>query len=255
MANGQYPYFRPLSANEATRARINGREVIMVGSNNYLGLTHDPRVVEASRQALVKFGTSCTGSRFLNGTLELHEELEGRLAKFLKKEAALVFSTGFQANLGAISALVGKERRHLLRPREPRVDHRRLPAFIRRGEEVPPRRHGRPAPHARADAGRQGQADHRRRRVLDEREHHQPPGDPGAGRRVQRARHGRRRSRHRPARGDRPRDPRALPACSTTQSATSTSSPGRSASRSRPSAASSPAPTTSSTTSSTTRGR
>ena len=109
MANGQYPYFRPLSANEATRARINGREVIMVGSNNYLGLTHDPRVVEAARQALVRFGTSCTGSRFLNGTLELHEELEGRLAKFLKKEAALVFSTGFQANLGAISALVGKD--------------------------------------------------------------------------------------------------------------------------------------------------
>jgi 8-amino-7-oxononanoate synthase len=109
MANGQYPYFRALSANEATRARINGREVIMVGSNNYLGLTHDPRVVEAAHQALVKFGTSCTGSRFLNGTLELHEELEGRLARFLHKEAALVFSTGFQANLGAISALVGKD--------------------------------------------------------------------------------------------------------------------------------------------------
>jgi 8-amino-7-oxononanoate synthase len=108
MANGQYPYFRPLSANDATRARINGREVIMVGSNNYLGLTHDPRVVEAAHNALLRFGTSCTGSRFLNGTLELHEELERRLARFLQKEAALVFSTGFQANLGAISALVGK---------------------------------------------------------------------------------------------------------------------------------------------------
>jgi 8-amino-7-oxononanoate synthase len=108
MASGEYPYFRPLSANEATRARINGREVIMVGSNNYLGLTHDPRVVEAAHQALVRFGTSCTGSRFLNGTLELHEQLETRIARFLHTEAALVFSTGFQANLGAISALVGK---------------------------------------------------------------------------------------------------------------------------------------------------
>ncbi|HYC78305.1 MAG TPA: pyridoxal phosphate-dependent aminotransferase family protein [Planctomycetota bacterium] len=108
IASGYYPYFRALAANECTRATINGREMIMVGSNNYLGLTHDPRVVEAAQVATRDYGTSCTGSRFLNGTLEMHEELERRLAKFLKKEAALVFSTGFQANLGAITALVGK---------------------------------------------------------------------------------------------------------------------------------------------------
>jgi 8-amino-7-oxononanoate synthase len=108
IASGYYPYFRALAANECTRARINGREMIMVGSNNYLGLTHEPRVVDAAADAVRRFGTSCTGSRFLNGTLEMHEELERRLAKFLGKEAALVFSTGFQANLGAISALVGK---------------------------------------------------------------------------------------------------------------------------------------------------
>jgi len=108
MAQGLFPYFRALSANESTRARVNGRDMVMVGSNNYLGLTHDPRVVEAAVKVTEEFGTSCTGSRFLNGTLELHEELERRLAKFLNKEAALVFSTGFQANLGAISAIVGK---------------------------------------------------------------------------------------------------------------------------------------------------
>lgn len=108
MAQGLFPYFRALSANESTRARVNGREMVMVGSNNYLGLTHDPRVVEAAVKATETFGTSCTGSRFLNGTLELHEELERRLAKFLNKESALVFSTGFQANLGTISSIVGK---------------------------------------------------------------------------------------------------------------------------------------------------
>ncbi len=108
MASGYYPYFRALAANECTRARVDGKEMIMVGSNNYLGLTHDPRVVAAAEDAVRRFGTSCTGSRFLNGTLEMHEELERKLAKFLNKDAALVFSTGFQANLGAISAIVGK---------------------------------------------------------------------------------------------------------------------------------------------------
>jgi 8-amino-7-oxononanoate synthase len=108
ISSGYYPYFRALASNECTRAKIGDREMIMVGSNNYLGLTHDPRVVAAAEEAVRTFGTSCTGSRFLNGTLELHEELERRLAKFLNKEAALVFSTGFQANLGTISALVGK---------------------------------------------------------------------------------------------------------------------------------------------------
>ena len=81
----------------------------MLGSNNYLGLTHDPRVMEAAEKAARKYGTGCTGSRFLNGTLDLHERLEEELADFLGKEAALVFSTGFQTNLGIISTLVGRD--------------------------------------------------------------------------------------------------------------------------------------------------
>lgn len=104
-----YPYFIPISQSEGTEVEIHGRRLIMAGSNNYLGLTHHPRVIEAAREALEQFGSSCTGSRFLNGNLELHEELERRLARFLDREAALCFSTGFQTNLGVISALCGKD--------------------------------------------------------------------------------------------------------------------------------------------------
>jgi 8-amino-7-oxononanoate synthase len=88
---------------------MDGKEIIMIGSNNYLGLTKDPRVQEAAIKAIERYGTSCSGSRFLNGTLELHEELEARLASFVNKEAALCFSTGYQSNLGAISTLLTKE--------------------------------------------------------------------------------------------------------------------------------------------------
>ncbi|MFL5805111.1 MAG: aminotransferase class I/II-fold pyridoxal phosphate-dependent enzyme [Roseiflexaceae bacterium] len=105
---GLYPYFIALDEHEGTVATYQGRKVIMCGSNNYLGLTMDPRVREASRQALEHFGPSCTGSRFLNGNLKLHEQLERELAAFFGKEAALVFSTGYQTNLGTISALVGR---------------------------------------------------------------------------------------------------------------------------------------------------
>lgn len=103
---GIYPYFIALEEHEGTVATCNGRQVIMCGSNNYLGLTMDPRVREASRRALDHYGPSCTGSRFLNGNLTLHEQLERELAAFFGKESALVFSTGYQTNLGAISALV-----------------------------------------------------------------------------------------------------------------------------------------------------
>lgn len=106
-AHGLYPYFLPLDGTEGTEVVVDGRAIIMVGSNNYLGLTTHPRVREAAKKAIDEFGTSCTGSRFLNGTLRLHQELEARLAAFVGKEAALVFSTGMQANLGAISALIG----------------------------------------------------------------------------------------------------------------------------------------------------
>ncbi len=109
IALGYYPYFLPLSENEGTEVQYQGRRLIMAGSNNYLGLTTDPRVKQAALDATVRFGTSCTGSRFLNGTLDMHEQLESELAEYVGKEAALVFSTGFQVNLGTISALVGRD--------------------------------------------------------------------------------------------------------------------------------------------------
>ena len=108
IAAGIYPYFRALSDTEGAIASFEGKEVVMCGSNNYLGLTTDPRVRQAAMEAVERYGTSVTGSRFLNGTLELHLELDRRLAKFVNKEAALVFSTGYQTNVGTISALVQK---------------------------------------------------------------------------------------------------------------------------------------------------
>jgi 8-amino-7-oxononanoate synthase len=108
MAAGNYPYFIPLDDNEGTEVTYKGQRLIMIGSNNYLGLTTDPRVKTAAIEAIERYGTSCTGSRFLNGTVALHEELEQELARFVGKEAALVFSTGFQVNLGVISGLVGR---------------------------------------------------------------------------------------------------------------------------------------------------
>lgn len=108
MALGIYPYFRALSHSEGVTASFEGKEVVMLGSNNYLGLTMDPRVRSAAAAALERFGPSVTGSRFLNGTLELHLELERRLARFVNMEAALVFSTGYQTNVGTLSAILGK---------------------------------------------------------------------------------------------------------------------------------------------------
>ncbi|MEI2720690.1 MAG: pyridoxal phosphate-dependent aminotransferase family protein [Gemmatimonadales bacterium] len=107
-AAGLYPYFKPISESEDTVVTIDGQKRIMLGSNNYLGLTHHPKVLEAATRALHRYGAGCTGSRFLNGSLDLHEQLEAALAKFLGKEAALVFSTGYGANLGLISGLLGR---------------------------------------------------------------------------------------------------------------------------------------------------
>ena len=104
--SGLYPYFIPMTKSEGSEAVFQGKRLIMCGSNNYLGLTADPRVRQAAMDAVQTFGTSCTGSRFLNGTLELHEQLEHELAEWVGKEAALVFSTGMQTNLGVLSALV-----------------------------------------------------------------------------------------------------------------------------------------------------
>lgn len=105
---GYYPYFIPLTENEGSEVVYRGHRLIMCGSNNYLGLTTHPKVREAACRAVERYGTSCTGSRFLNGTLEMHETLECELAQWVGKEAALVFSTGMQVNLGTVSALVGR---------------------------------------------------------------------------------------------------------------------------------------------------
>ena len=108
IATGIYPYFIALTENEGSEAVFRGHRLIMCGSNNYLGLTTDPRVRQAAQEALAHYGTSCTGSRFLNGTLEMHEQLEAELAAYVGKEASIVFSTGMQTNLGTISALIGR---------------------------------------------------------------------------------------------------------------------------------------------------
>jgi len=105
-AIGLYPYFHPIEENEGPVVHIEGRRFLMAGSNNYLGLTADPRVKEASIKSIEKYGTGCSGSRYLTGTLDMHNELEFRLAKFLNKEAVLLFSTGFQSALGVISTIV-----------------------------------------------------------------------------------------------------------------------------------------------------
>jgi len=109
MAAGLYPYFRIIESAQDPEVVIKGKKMIMVGSNNYLGLTNHPKVKEACIEAVRKYGSGCAGSRFLNGTLDIHVQLEEKLARFIRKEAALVFSTGFQVNLGVISALVGKD--------------------------------------------------------------------------------------------------------------------------------------------------
>ena len=106
--SGTYPYFRPIQDSEGPVVTMDGKSVIMAGSNNYLGLTTHPKVKEAALNALKQYGTSCSGSRYLTGTVDLHVELEHRLAKYMGKEAALLFSTGYQTGQGVIKPLVGR---------------------------------------------------------------------------------------------------------------------------------------------------
>jgi 8-amino-7-oxononanoate synthase len=106
--SGIYPYFRPIEENNDTEVIIEGKRILMFGSNSYMGLTNHPKVKEAAKQAIEKYGSSCSGSRFLNGTSDLHVELEEQLAAFVGKEDALVFTTGFQANLGTVATLVDR---------------------------------------------------------------------------------------------------------------------------------------------------
>lgn len=108
-AAGVYPYFRKIESEQDTEVLINGKKVLMFGSNSYLGLTNHPKVIEAAVAATKKYGTGCAGSRFLNGTLDIHIALEDRLAKFVGKDEAIIYSTGFQVNLGVASCLTGRE--------------------------------------------------------------------------------------------------------------------------------------------------
>lgn len=105
---GIYPYFRVIESDQDTEVLINGKKVLMFGSNSYLGLTNHPKIKEAAKKAIDKYGTGCAGSRFLNGTLDIHIELEEKLAKLMNKDGAICYSTGFQVNLGVVSALTGR---------------------------------------------------------------------------------------------------------------------------------------------------
>ena len=106
---GLYPYFRPIESDQDTVVKIDGKSVLMFGSNSYLGLTNHPKLKEGAIKAIEKYGTGCAGSRFLNGTLDIHLELEEKLAKLVHKESALVFPTGFTVNSGVIPSLVGRD--------------------------------------------------------------------------------------------------------------------------------------------------
>lgn len=108
MAAGIYPYFRAIESDQDTEVLMDGKKVLMFGSNSYLGLTNHPKIKEAAKKAIDKYGTGCAGSRFLNGTLDIHLQLEERLAKLVKKDAAICYSTGFQVNLGVVSALTDR---------------------------------------------------------------------------------------------------------------------------------------------------
>jgi 8-amino-7-oxononanoate synthase len=114
MAAGIYPYFREIESDQDTVVKIKGKDVLMFGSNSYLGLTNHPKIKEAAKKAIDKYGTGCAGSRFLNGTLDIHIRLEERLADLVGKEGALCYSTGFQVNLGVVSVLTGRKDHILL---------------------------------------------------------------------------------------------------------------------------------------------
>src|ERR1700744_5675219 len=111
---GLYPYFRPIASGQDTEVIIDGKRVLMFGSNSYLGLTNHPRIKEASKKAIDKYGTGCAGSRFLNGRLDIHIDLENKLAEYVGKEASVLFSTGFQVNLGVLSSILASRSDYLI---------------------------------------------------------------------------------------------------------------------------------------------
>ena len=107
-AKGVYPYFREISSDQDTMVTMEGKRILMLGSNSYLGLTNHPKIKEAAKAAIDKYGTGCAGSPFLNGTLDIHHKLEGILADFLGKDGVMLFSAGFQANSGVIPCITGR---------------------------------------------------------------------------------------------------------------------------------------------------
>src|ERR1700750_2999452 len=111
---GLYPYFRPIESGQDTEVIINGQRVLMFGSNSYLGLTNHPKIKEAAKKAIDQYETGCAGSRFLNGTLDIHIELENKLAEYVGKEASVLFSTGFQVNLGVLSSITSSRNDYLI---------------------------------------------------------------------------------------------------------------------------------------------
>jgi len=135
---GWYPYFKVVESEQGAEAIVDGRRMIMIGSNNYLGLTNHLKVKEAAINAVQQYGTGCTGSRYLNGTLSLHVEAEERLATFMGCEAALLFSTGYQTNVGTISALVGKGDFCHYRSTGPCEYSRWLPSVLWQNAEISP---------------------------------------------------------------------------------------------------------------------
>ncbi len=187
---GLYPYFRTISSAQDTEVIIEGKKVLMLGSNSYLGLTNHPKIKEAAQAAVEKYGTGCAGSRFLNGTLDIHLELEEALAKLVNKEAVLLYSTGFQVNLGVISALVGKgeyvlgdKSNHASIVEGCLLSPGQVPALCAQG-------HGRPGkPPAEARAGSR-QTHRRGRRVQHGRRHHPVAGALPHCQRTRRGRHG-----------------------------------------------------------------
>ena len=142
------PYFRLVESPAAPVVEMEGAERIMLGSNNYLGLTADERVMQGARDALEQYGTGLTGSRLLNGTTQIHLDLERELAEWMGTEEAIVFTTGHQANVGTLGHAAGARRHRDRRLRRPRLDPRRLPALAREAAPVPPQ----PARQAREDA-------------------------------------------------------------------------------------------------------
>ena len=152
MEDDVYPYFRAIEGKQGTEVEMGGHKVLMFGSNAYTGLTGDQRIIDAAKAALDKYGSGCAGSRFLNGTLDLHVQLEKEISEFIGKDDCLCFSTGFSVNQGVIPALLSKDDyRHLRRPR-PRLYRRRTPSGLCQAAALQAQRHGRPGARAAASA-------------------------------------------------------------------------------------------------------